>query len=180
MRTRFAPSAPAASFTVEARWQDRFVPIVRVRGNTRPIVEDPLPSPFATTALRVMLETPGQLAEVDVERLDVVPAGTARLPRRRRARTGVTPTRSRRSTCYGAEGPAGSVDGAASATSTLPDRPPVSRPSPLGRDVRLTWTANAEPDLAGYVVVRDGERIGSASSASFRIPTSRTAPTPTR
>ena len=166
VRTRFAPSAPAASFTVEAFWRDRFVPLVRVRGNTRPIVEGPLPHPFATTALRVTLETPGRLAEVDVDRLDVVPADTLRY-----VDAGVHDGRHTYSVSaidvYGAEGPP--VESTAPVGDVDAPAPPTGLAAVvLGREVRLTWSANTEPDLAGYVVVRDGERIGSAAGTSFR------------
>ena len=65
------PVLPAA-YTLRVRWQDRDLRVARVRGNTRVTAEHRLPSPFLTTAIRVELESPGGLAEVAIERLEVV------------------------------------------------------------------------------------------------------------
>ncbi|HEX9190390.1 MAG TPA: FlgD immunoglobulin-like domain containing protein, partial [Vicinamibacteria bacterium] len=71
---RFAPpdgstAGTPAAYTILARWQDRDLPVVRVRGNTAAMAEHRLPDPFLTSALTIALESPAGLAEVAVERL---------------------------------------------------------------------------------------------------------------
>ena len=173
VRLRFAApegSNPgtAADYTVLARWQDRDLPIVRVRGNTQLAVEHRLPTPFLTNALSVALESPGGLAEVTVERLDVVPAGTPAFEQE-----GVPDGRHAYEVeaidVYGALGEAGAVAVA------VGDVDPPSRPTglvatPIVRDVYLTWNPNPEPDVVYYVVLRDGERIGTTSTPDWIDP----------
>src|SRR5262249_18953305 len=68
---------------------------------------------------------------------------------------------------YGAEGPAATV------TLAVGDVEAPSKPTGLvatvaSRDVLLAWNQNPEPDVTGYVILRDGSRIGTSPAASFR------------
>ena len=89
-----APQGPAR-YTLLARWQDRYVPIVRVRDGARLSVSHRLPAWFATDAIRVALESPGRIAEIGIDRLDVVPAG-ASVVRGRPGARGLARVRGRR------------------------------------------------------------------------------------
>jgi subtilase family serine protease len=173
VRLRFAQPegtnpGTAADYTVLARWQDRDLPIVRVRGNAELAVEHRLPAPFLTSALSVVLDSPGGLAEVTVERLDVVPPEAQSFEQQ-----GVPDGRHTYEVAaidrYGAVGEAGAVPVA------VGDVDPPSRPTglvatPIERDVHLTWNPNPEPDIAHYVVFRDGERIGTTSTPNWVDP----------
>ena len=59
-----------------------------------------------------------------------------------------------------AQAPVGDVD--------PPAAPTGLEATPDGRDVALTWDENTEPDVTGYVVVRDGSRIGTSPTAAHR------------
>jgi subtilase family serine protease len=173
VRLRFAPpegSNPGipATYTLLALWQDRYLPVVRVRGNTQLVVEHRLPAPFLTTGLSVELDSPGGLAEVTVERLDVVPPGTESFEDQ-----AVPDGRHTYAVAaidwYGAEGtpatvevPVGDVD--------APGRPTGLAATPIVRNVQLTWNASPEPDVAHYVVLRDGSRIGTSPAPSYLDP----------
>ena len=130
--------------------------------------EHRLPAPFLTNALSVALDSPGGLAEVTVERLDVVPAETQAFQQQ-----GVPDGRHTYDVAaidrYGAEGEAAAVEVA------VGDVDPPSRPTglvatPIDRDVYLTWNPNPEPDIAYYVVLRDGGRIGTTSTPDWVDP----------
>lgn len=173
VRLRFAPPGDtnpgtAADYTVLARWQGRDLPIVRGRGNADLAVEHRLPAPFLTNALSVALESPGGLAEVTVERLDVVPAGTQSF-QEQGVPDGLHTYEVRAIDVYGALGEAGAVPAA------VGDVDPPSRPTglvatPSERDVHLTWNPNPEPDIAHYIVLRDGERIGTTPTPEWVDP----------
>ncbi len=167
VRVRFA-GAPdvAASYTVLAQWEGRDLPIARARGNARLVAEHRLPSAFATASLRVSLESPGRLAEVAIDGLDVTPAGTTAF-----TEAGVPDGRHRYEVTaidrYGSEGEA------AVAEAGVGDVLPPGRPAglvavPEVRDVALTWNPNPEPDIAGYVVLRDGARIATVPAPAHR------------
>ena len=52
-----------------------------------------------------------------------------------------------------------------------PPAPPTGLvATPVVRDVQLTWNASPEPDVVGYVVLRDGVRIGEAPSPAYLDP----------
>jgi subtilase family serine protease/flagellar hook assembly protein FlgD len=165
VRIRFAEEpGVAAAYTLLARWEGRYVPVARALDNAQPVVEHRLPAPFATDSLRVVLATPGRLAEVTVERLDAVPAGTTTA-----VDPGVPDGPRRYEVAavdrYGAEGAAGVVD--VGVGDVHPPAPPTGLVAvPEGRDVQLRWDPGPEPDLAGYVIVRDGVRVASTADAS--------------
>ncbi|HEX9189180.1 MAG TPA: CARDB domain-containing protein, partial [Vicinamibacteria bacterium] len=113
----------------------------------------------------VALESPGGLAEVAVERLDVVPAGASTLrddgvPDGRHVYAVAAVDR------YGAEGEPGTVE--TGIGDVDPPAPPTGLgATPVGRDVHLAWNASPEADVTGYVVQRDGLRVGTAAAPSF-------------
>ena len=173
LHLRFAKSGGTgsvlpAAYTLLARWQDRDLKIARVRGNDQVTAEHRLPSPFLTTAIRVDLESPGGLAEVVVEGLDVVPAGVLTFDDEgvadgRHAYTVAAIDR------YGAEGEAGTVEAAVGDVD--PPGPPTGLVAkPVVRDVHLTWNPSPEPDVTGYVVLRDGARVGTAAAPAWLDP----------
>jgi subtilase family serine protease/Tol biopolymer transport system component/flagellar hook assembly protein FlgD/fibronectin type 3 domain-containing protein len=173
VRLRFAqpegsnPGIPA-SYTLLARFEDRDLPVVRVRGNTKLTAEHRLPAPFLTYVLSVALDSPGGLAEVAVDRLDVVPAGSETfldggVPEARHAYAVAAIDR------YGAEGAAGTVEAAVGDVNP-PSRPTGLVATPIVRDVHLTWNKNPEPDVTHYVVLRDASRIGTSPSPSYVDP----------
>jgi subtilase family serine protease/Tol biopolymer transport system component len=169
LHLRFAPSGGTPSplrYRVLAQWQDRFVPIVTARDATGLAADHPLPAAFATTGLRVILESPARIAELGVDRLDALPAGAGAfdeqgVPEGRHAYAVSAIDR------YGAEGPAGSVS--ADVGDVEPPGPPTGLvATPVGRDVFLTWSASPEPDVTGYVILRAGVRIGTSASSDYR------------
>ena len=167
VRVRFA-GAPdvAASYTVLAQWEGRYLPIARARGNAQLVAEHRLPSAFATASLRVSLESPGRLAEVTIDGLDVAPAGTTAF-----TEAGVPDGRHRYEVTaidrYGSEGEAAVAE--AGVGDVLPPDPPKGLVAvPEVRDVALTWSPSPEPDVAGYVVLRDGTRIATVPSPAHR------------
>lgn len=166
VRIRFAATSIASSYGVFAEWQGRFLRIARGRANAQPVVEHRLPSALATTALRVVLDAPGRLAEVSIDRLDAVPpdateANDRDVPDGRHRYTLAAIDR------YGAEGPAAEVE--AGVGDLAPPAPPLGLvATPDGRDVELAWDASPEPDLAHYLVLRDGARIGRSETVGYR------------
>jgi subtilase family serine protease/flagellar hook assembly protein FlgD len=157
---------PPARYTVFAWWQEHWLPLVRVGDNTRLVADHPLPTPFATDALLVSMESPGGLAEVTVDRLDVVPTGTSLfqdddVPDGRHQYAVSAVDR------YGAEGGAGTTE--APVGDVDPPAPPTGLEVVVElRDVALTWDASPEPDVVGYAVTRDGARIGQAATLTYR------------
>jgi subtilase family serine protease/flagellar hook assembly protein FlgD len=157
---------PPARYAVLTSWEGRWLPLVRVSDNTSLVADHLLPSAFATDALRVSLESPGGLAEVTVDRLDVVPAGTSLyhdddVPDGRHQYAVSAVDR------YGAEGEAGRAE------APVGDVDPPGAPTGLVatvelRDVALTWNANPEPDVVGYALLRDGVRIGQTATPAYR------------
>ena len=146
--------AEPAAYRLEALWEGRYLPLARdLAAPTRLHV---LPGAFATTALRLVLESADGLgvAEVAVSRIDVIPAGTTAF-RDVAVEDGVHEYRVLAVDRYGAsseaveaEVPVGDV--------TAPGAPTGLTATVAGSDVSLAWTPNPEADLASYAVVRDG------------------------
>lgn len=166
IRLRFA--SPPEGYSVSADWLGEALPVIRATGNTAPLVEHVLPSPFATQSLTVTLETPGRLAEIEIDRLDVVPAGQTTLldesvPDGRHTYRVAALDR------YGAPGPEATFE-ADVGDAEAPAAPTGLVAAPDGRDVDLTWNPSPEPDVEHYVVARDGADIGTSPSAEYRDP----------
>jgi subtilase family serine protease/flagellar hook assembly protein FlgD len=161
---------PAVTYRVEARWEERFVPLFRQTAASFDLVDHPLPAPFATDGLRVVLEA-GRfvgVAEVTVSKRDLVPTGTTTF-----VDAGVADGFQRYEVAamdrYGAEGAPADVQ------ATVGDVVPPAAPTALtavvdGRDVVLSWNANSEPDLAHYVLLRDGVRLATTAATTYRDP----------
>ena len=169
VRVRFADSAATSrSYSLLAEWQGRYLTLARVRGNGQLVAEHRLPSAFSTSGLRIVLETPGQLAEVSIDRIDALPPDVAET-----SDTDVPDGRHRYEVVaidrYGAFGPAAEVE--AGVGDVSPPAPPTGLvATPEGRDVRLVWDPTPEPDVVRYAVLRDGARIGSSEAPAYRDP----------
>src|SRR5439155_7005676 len=70
----------AVTYRIEARWEDRYVPLVRSTTDARAVVDYVLPTPFATSGLRVVLESGRGIPEVTVSRKDPAAVGTTTFP----------------------------------------------------------------------------------------------------
>jgi subtilase family serine protease len=163
----FGP-AVAARYRIEVGWEGRFLPLVTVTENQETEVDDTFRAPFLTDRLRVVVEGGSfvGLAEVSVTRLDVVSAAATTFTDPA-APDGTLTYAVTAIDRYGAEGPAGS------ARAPVGDTQRPGRPSGLvaaveGADVALVWSANPEPDIDRYVVIRDGERIATTPSPAYR------------
>ncbi len=165
----FGASDVVANYRIEVAWEGRYVPVIRVRGNTQSVVEHVFPMPFAADSLRVVVDTAASpyagLAEVEVSKVDVLAADVttyqdASVP------DGYRNYDVRAMDRYGAESepatlrvPVGDVE---------PPAAPIELVATVvAHDVRLTWTANSEPDLGEYRVSRDGEQIGTSPAAEY-------------
>jgi subtilase family serine protease/flagellar hook assembly protein FlgD/WD40 repeat protein len=164
----FGSPTSASAYRVEALWEGRFLPLVRVTGNQQVSVEHVLPAPFTTTALRVTMETDFYtgLSEVQVRRAGVVPAGTTNYDDLLVA-DGTQIYRVTALDRYGAEGPAGTATAPVGNT-TPPSKPTGLQATVFDNDVLLTWNANPEPDVVRYVVLRDGVRIATVPTPTHR------------
>ncbi|HEY2946701.1 MAG TPA: CARDB domain-containing protein, partial [Vicinamibacteria bacterium] len=158
----------AVAYRIEARWEDRYVALARGTTGGLDVVDHLLPTPFATSSLRVVLESGPAfgVAEVTISKKDLVPAGTTAF-----ADAGVADGFQRYEVAavdrYGAEGTAGSVQvsvGDVSAPATPTGLVAVVE----GRDVLLSWNADGESDLAHYVLLRDGVRITTTTGTTYR------------
>jgi subtilase family serine protease/flagellar hook assembly protein FlgD/fibronectin type 3 domain-containing protein len=160
--------ASVASYRLEAGWQGRFVPLATARNNAATRIEHVLPAPFATDVLRVVLLASGGqpgIAELEVSKVDVVPAGTT--ARHDVPRDGVFAYGVAAMDRYGARGQAATVD-AAVGDVVAPARPSGLVATVEGSDVVLTWSANPEPDVTHYIVARDGARVATAPEPTYR------------
>jgi subtilase family serine protease/flagellar hook assembly protein FlgD/fibronectin type 3 domain-containing protein len=159
-------NATVSGYRIEVGWEGRFLPVARVSANTEADVVHVLPSAFATDTLRVVLAPGGSgLAEVAISKRALVAAGTAAF------HDPVTDGRYAYEVAavdrYGAQGPAASVDVAVGDV-TAPAPPTGLAATVEASDVLLTWNANTEPDLAHYMVRRDGSPIATVPTPQFR------------
>lgn len=164
----FGSPTSASAYRIEALWEGRFLPLVRVRDNQQITVEHVLPAPFTTTALRVTMEADFYtgLSEVRVTRAGLVPAGTTHYDDLD-VDDGTRVYRISALDRYGAEGPSGVVSAAVGNT-TPPSKPTGLQATVFDNDVVLTWNANPEPDVVRYVVLRDGVRIATVPTPTYR------------
>jgi subtilase family serine protease/Tol biopolymer transport system component/fibronectin type 3 domain-containing protein len=155
-----------ASYRIEARWSDHFVPLIVVQGNTQTSVSHTLPSPFATDAIRVVFEAGPfhGLAEVTVSKIDAVPAGTTTF-RDAGVPDGVHRYEVAAIDRYGATGETATAD-APVGDVTPPAAPTGLVATPAASAVVLSWNANAEPDLDHYAVLRDGVTIATVTGTT--------------
>ncbi len=163
--------APGVSaYRIDVGWQGRFLPVVKVTANTDLVVDHALQLPFATDRIRVTLLDGNAmgLAEVAIFKEDVVPAGTTSFHDPQvadgRHTYGVSAV-----DVYGLESALAPVD------APVGDLEPPSAPTGLvstveGNTVALNWNSNTEPDVAGYIVLRDGLRIAKHSSPDYFDP----------
>jgi len=161
---RFPAGGVPERYRIEVGWNGRFLPAARADHNAAFLADHPLPAPFATDAVRVVLESPGGLAEVSVYKRDASPATSftdAAVPEALQSYRVTAIDR------YGAEGPPATVTLAVGDVEA-PGKPTGLVATPEGRDVRLAWNPNPEPDVTGYVLLRDGARIGPTATPSFR------------
>ena len=157
-----------AAYRIDARWQGRYVPLVRGTTDAHAVVDHLLPTPFATSSLRVVLES-GRLfgiAEVTISKMDLVPGGTTTF-----SDPGVADGLRRYEVAavdvYGAEGAAGSVQAGVGDVSA-PAAPTGLVAVVAGHDVALSWNSNGESDLAHYVLLRDSVRITTTTATTYR------------
>jgi fibronectin type 3 domain-containing protein/flagellar hook assembly protein FlgD len=151
-------------YRIEARWEGRYLPLVRVHGNTEISVEHLLPSSFATDAVRVAMSGPVLgLAEVSIERRALAAAPAFQDPH---APDGTHEYAVRAVDRYGAEGEA------AVRTVDVGDVTPPAAPAGVnalvsGADVLLAWTASPEADLSHYVLLREGTPIATSVAPGY-------------
>jgi subtilase family serine protease/flagellar hook assembly protein FlgD len=168
-RVRLTFPVPVDDYRVEVAWQGRFLPVARVRGNSSPAVEHVLPAPFATDALRLVLEAPQPgLSEVAVDRLAVVRAPTAAF-RDEAVPDGIHEYEVRAADTFGAQGAPGLRSVAVG--DVMPPAAPTGMTAMVeGSDVLLSWTASPEGDVTHYVVLRDGVEIATTLTAQYPDP----------
>lgn len=163
---RFQQDLPGvfSAYRLEALWQDRFVPLALVTGNTEREVVHGLPTAFATDTLQVVATAAtaaAALAELDVRKLDAVPAGSPSF------RDPIVPDGTHAYAVasidrYGALGPAATGE---LSLPVVPPAPPVGLVALVtGRDVALAWDASPEPDVVAYAILRDGVRVAVAAT----------------
>jgi subtilase family serine protease/Tol biopolymer transport system component/flagellar hook assembly protein FlgD len=164
----FGQDAVIPDYQVQAQWQGRFIPLAFVRGNTQTVVEHLWPTAFATDALRIVVESAPYdgIGEVTISKRDVIPAGTTSFADPGLA-DGVHTYAVNAIDRYGVEGAAGT------ASAPIGDVTPPSAPigltaTPVLHDVLLSWNANPEPDVVGYVLLRDGVRIATVAGTFHR------------
>jgi hypothetical protein len=168
---RFAePRGPFSGYRLEALSDSGFLPVAVVEGNASHVVEHAFPAPFATDTIRFVplaweYETFPGLAEVEVYKLDAVPVATPTfrdpVPPDGPHTYGVA-TIDR----YGAVGPVATVE--LSVPLEAPAAPTGLVATVEDHDVVLSWTASPEPDVARYVVLRDGLRIAETPAPQHR------------
>lgn len=163
---RFDESLPGvlSDYRVEALWEGRFLPLAVVAGNASQRAEHVLPSAFATDTLQLVAQgadAPAAVAEVEVRKLDAVPAAAPAF------RDPLMPDGAHRYAVSAVDryGAVGAPAGADLALPLVPPEPPTGlSASVVSRDVALAWDASPEPDVVGYAVLRDGVRIAQTAA----------------
>jgi subtilase family serine protease/flagellar hook assembly protein FlgD/WD40 repeat protein len=162
----FGSPVVAPRYRIEALWEDRYLPLVQVRDNQLVSVRHLLPAPFTTTSLRVVMDSGWYVgfSELRVQRAGLVSGVTSFLDAA--APDGTHLYRVSAVDRYGAEGQPDT------ATAPVGDTAPPSAPTGLvatvvDSDVQLTWNRNPEPDVVGYVLLRDGVRIASVPDPAY-------------
>ena len=150
---------PIGRYRVEVLWDGTYVPVVVAVGNTQLTVSHSFRA-VLTTSVRVVLGEAGGLAEVSFSRLNVIPSTTTSFSLGEASAGAYSVSAV---DTAGAEGPAVSVD----LGDAVPSAPTGLSAVVEGATVTLTWQPNPEPDIARYVVFRDGVPIASAASPSF-------------
>ena len=162
------PNGPvqAPAHRIEVEWEGRLVPLLDANASGQTAVSHTFAQPFATTRVQVTLQHGNYigLAEVSILGLAVVPAATPvfaeTLP------DGVHVYEVSAVDRYGARSPSSSLEVAVGDV----DAPPVPtglQASVSASDVALTWQPVSAPDLAGYVVLRDGTSIASPTAPAY-------------
>ena len=162
------PQGPVAApaHRISAEWNGRLLPLLDATASANSSVDYTLTLPFATTHLQIAL-TPTTfvgLAEVGVTALTVVSPATPTTTDT--APDGVHSYGVTAIDGFGSRGPVTSLE--------VPVGDVVAPPAPTGlvatvtgSDVALSWDPVAAPDLAAYVVRRDGVSIATVPTPSF-------------
>jgi subtilase family serine protease len=158
--------APAPAHRVVADWNGYEVTLATSAGGDSPEVTHMLALPFATPLVRVVLgpSSPVGLAEVQVLHLPVVPRITPQFTEL--VANGVHSYQVAAIDRFGSRGPAATVDVPVGDVE-VPPVPQGLAASVAGSDVTLTWQPVTAPDLAEYLVRRDGATIGTAPGATY-------------
>ena len=162
----FSGAVAAPAHRIEAEWEGRFLPLLSSPAGPHSHVEHALALPFTTHRLRVSLApaTFVGLAEVTIERRGLVLSATPSFVES--ATNGPHVYEVSAVGRYGKEGLASAVDVLVGDV----EPPPVPQglvASVGGSDVALSWLAVPAPDLADYVVLRDGVSVGVSTGPAY-------------
>lgn len=146
----------AESFRLETWSGEVWVPVSTVEGNELPTNVLPLPQPYRTDRLRLVLGPGGTvaLAEVRVDHRPVVPATSFVDP----AGDGTFEYAVTAMDSFAFESPP-SEPVEVSVGDVEPPDPVVLAAEVFGSDVELSWSASPSPDVVAYEIIRDGEII---------------------
>lgn len=169
VRLRFADRngpAPAPAHRVVADWNGYEVTLAESAGADSPEVTHTLALPFRTPLVRVVFASSSSvgLADVRVLRLPVVPREGPQFDEL--VDDGVYSYAVAAIDRFGSRGPAATVDVPVGDVEP-PPAPQGLAASVAGSDVTLTWQPVTVPDLAGYVVRRDGVQVATAPGPTY-------------
>ena len=168
---------PLADYTISARWEGMFIPLIQVRGNTQTSVHHAFPSSFLADGIRITVETefPGGfdfavgLAEVTILKRQLLPSAQTTF-----ADAGVPDGAHTYEVAavdrYGAEAPS-TVDTPVGDV-VKPEPPTGLSAVAADSDVVLSWQASLSEDIHHYVVFRavalgGRESIGTTTTLTF-------------